>query len=161
MSSSACPRHWTLLYNSNQHGTGSNRFMHHVLGYKGPTLLFIQGISDGNDPHMYPTYCVCSAEEWRETHVYFGNEDSMIIEMLPNYRVIQKGNKLLNLNTSIRGYPQGLRAGSDPRKPSVIIDQSFNEVTFAGVPYRISYIEAWGCGDVKSRYNIFFFFFFS
>ncbi|XP_014217821.1 uncharacterized protein LOC106646292, partial [Copidosoma floridanum] len=151
MSGTVCPRHWTLLYNSNQHGAGFNRFLHHVLGYKGPTVLFIRGFSDSDERSTYPTYCICSAVEWRESHLYWGNEDSMVIEMLPNYRIIQKGSKLLYLNTSIRGYPQGLRAGTDPRNPCIIIDQAFNEVTFAGVPYRISSIEVWGCGDTKSR----------
>ena len=152
MSGTVCPRHWTLLYNSEQHGAGSNRFLHHVLGYKGPSLLFIRGSSEASDRRQYPTYCICSAVEWRESHLYWGNEDSILIELLPNYRVVERGPKMLYLNTSIRGYPQGLRAGTDPRNPKVIIDQSFNEVTFAGVPYRVASLEVWGCGDTKSRY---------
>ncbi|XP_011501888.1 PREDICTED: uncharacterized protein LOC105365432 [Ceratosolen solmsi marchali] len=151
MSGTVCLRHWTPLYNSDQHGAAANRFLHHVLGYKGPTLIFIRGVNDTEDRNHYPTYCICSAAEWRESHLYWGNEDSMVIELLPNYRVVQKGSKLLYLNTSIRGYPQGLRAGADPRSPCVAIDQSFHEVNFAGVPYRISSLEVWGCGDSKSR----------
>uniref|UniRef100_A0ABD2W842 TLDc domain-containing protein n=1 Tax=Trichogramma kaykai TaxID=54128 RepID=A0ABD2W842_9HYME len=152
MSGMACPRHWTLLYNSNQHGCGSNRFLHHVLSYHGPTLTFIraEGALDA-DRRTYPTYCICSSMEWRESHLYWGNEDSMVVELLPNYRVIQKGPKLLYLNTSIRGYPQGLRAGSDPRNPCVSIDQDFSSVSFAGVPYRLSSLEVWGCGNSKSK----------
>lgn len=75
----------------------------------------------------------------------------MVIELLPNYKVVEKGTKLLYLNTSIRGYPQGLRAGADPRNPCVIVDQAFDEVKFAGVPYQLSSLEVWGCGDAKSR----------
>jgi hypothetical protein len=151
MSGTVCLRHWTPLYNSDQHGAGVNRFLHHVLGYKGPTLLFVRAVSETEDRRHYPTYCICSAVEWRESHLYWGSEDSMVIELQPNYRVVQKGSKLLYLNTSIRGYPQGLRAGTDPRNPCVIIDQSFHEINFAGVPYRISSLEVWGCGDSKSR----------
>ncbi|XP_058806957.1 uncharacterized protein LOC131673178 [Phymastichus coffea] len=151
MSGAVCPRHWTLLYNSNQHGAGANRFLHHVLGYKGPTLVFIRGVSDTDDKRTYPTYCVCSALEWRESHLYWGNEDSVVVELLPNFRVVEKGSKMLYLNTGIRGYPQGLRAGLDPRNPKVIIDQNFNEVNFAGVPYQLASLEVWGCGDTKSR----------
>lgn len=149
MSGNICPRHWTLLYNSDQHGTGVNRFLHHVLGYKGPTLIFIRAVSE--EQENSPTYCISSSVEWRESHLYWGDEDSMVIELMPSYRVIEKGSKLLYLNTGIRGYPQGLRAGKDPREPSIIIDQVFNSVTFERVPYRISSLEVWGCGDAKSR----------
>lgn len=149
MSGNICPKHWTLLYNSDQHGIGVNRFLHHVLGYKGPTLIFIRAVSE--EEENSPTYCICSCVEWRESHLYWGDEDSMIIELLPSYRVVEKGSKLLYLNTEIRGYPQGLRAGKDPRDPSIIIDQAFNSVTFERVPYRISSLEVWGCGDAKSR----------
>ncbi|XP_033219637.1 uncharacterized protein LOC117174542 isoform X2 [Belonocnema kinseyi] len=151
MSGNICPRHWTLLYNSDQHGTGVNRFLHHVLGYKGPTLIFIRAVSSDGEKENCPTYCICSTLEWRESHLYWGDEDSMVIELLPSYRVIEKGPKLLYLNTGIRGYPQGLRAGKDPREPSIIVDQAFNSVTFERVPYRISSLEVWGCGDTKSR----------
>ncbi|XP_015607771.1 uncharacterized protein LOC107273773 [Cephus cinctus] len=150
MVGNACPSHWTLLYNSGQHGNGANRFLHHVLGYRGPTLLFIRGVSL-DEADDCPTYCVCSAVEWRESHLYWGDEDSIVIELLPTYRVVEKGPKLLYLNTGIRGYPQGIRAGSDPRNPCVNIDQSFGSVKLAGVPYRIASLEVWGCGDRKSR----------
>ncbi|CAB3247701.1 unnamed protein product [Arctia plantaginis] len=58
---------------------------------------------------------------------------------------------MLYLNTSIRGYPKGLRAGSDPRKPLLIIPEDFHSVTFKGVPYPLQNIEVWGCGDQASR----------
>ena len=82
----------------------------------------------------------------------------MVIELLPHYRVVESGNKLVYLNTGIRGYPQGLRAGADPKNPCIIVDQGFNEVTFEGVPYRISSLEVWGCGDIQSRYITIFIF---
>lgn len=145
-----CPRHWTLLYNSEQHGAGANRFLHHVLGYRGPTLLFIRA-SSPNENEKKIIYCICSAVEWRETHLYWGNEESTIIELQPSYRVIERGPKLMYLNTGIRGYPLGLRAGSDPRNPSVNIDESFSTVSFGGVTHDIASLEVWGCGDRKSR----------
>ncbi|XP_046418332.1 uncharacterized protein LOC124300906 [Neodiprion virginianus] len=144
------PSHWTLLYNSGQHGSGANRFIHHVLGYKGPTLLFLRGVSpeEGGDR---PTYCICSAVEWRESHLYWGDEDSMVIELSPTFRIVERGPKLVYLNTMIRGYPQGVRAGSDPRNPCVDLDKSFQCLKLNGVPYRLDSLEAWGCGDRKSR----------
>ncbi|OAD60072.1 hypothetical protein WN48_06656 [Eufriesea mexicana] len=145
-----CPRHWTLLYNSSEHGTGANRFLHHVLGYRGPTLLFIRAVSPDVDT-VCPTYCICSAVEWRESHLYWGDEDSMGIELFPSYRVIERGAKVLYLNTNIRGYPHGLRFGSNPRSPYISIDESFHSVSIAGAPYPIASLEVWGCGDTKLR----------
>ncbi|XP_043257495.1 restriction of telomere capping protein 5 [Colletes gigas] len=147
---SVCPRHWALLYNSSEHGTGANRFLHHVLGYRGPTLLFIRAVSPDKDT-VCPTYCICSAVEWHESHLYWGDEDSVGIELFPSYRVIEKGAKLLYLNTNIRGYPHGLRFGSNTRSPYISIDESFHSVSIAGAPYPIASLEVWGCGDTKLR----------
>ncbi|CAK9818155.1 hypothetical protein ANTQUA_LOCUS9691 [Anthophora quadrimaculata] len=145
-----CPRHWTLLYNSSENGTGANRFLHHVLGYRGPTLLFIRAVSPDKDT-VCPTVCICSAVEWRESHLYWGDEDTMGIELFPSYRIIEKGGKLLYLNTNIRGYPHGLRFGSNTRSPYISIDESFHSVSIAGAPYPIASLEMWGCGDTKLR----------
>lgn len=49
------------------------------------------------------------------------------------FSILQKGPKLLYLNTCIRGYPKGLRAGSDPRKPLVSIDEHFEKIEYRGV----------------------------
>ncbi|XP_053988999.1 uncharacterized protein LOC128897051 [Hylaeus anthracinus] len=147
---SVCPRHWALLYNSSEHGTGANRFLHHVLGYRGPTLLFIRAVSPDKDT-ISPTYCICSAVEWRESHLYWGDEDSVGIELFPSYRVIERGAKVLYLNTNIRGYPHGLRFGSNTRSPYISIDESFHSVSIAGAPYPIASLEVWGCGDTKLR----------
>ena len=37
------------------------------------------------------------------------------------------------LNTSIRGYPKGMRAGSNPRKPILSVDEAFENVEYRGV----------------------------
>ncbi|XP_066599472.1 uncharacterized protein [Prorops nasuta] len=144
------PRHWTLLYSSNEHGTGANRFLHHVLGYRGPTILFIRAESLNKDVER-PTFCVCSAVEWRESHLYWGDEDSICVEIFPSYKIVEKGTKTLYLNTGIRGYPHGLRFGSNPRSPSISIDDSFSSVSVTGVPYRIANLEVWGCGNQQLR----------
>lgn len=47
--------------------------------------------------------------------------------------MIEKGPKLLYLNTSIRGYPKGLRAGSDPRKPLLSVDEHFEQLEYRSV----------------------------
>jgi hypothetical protein len=140
----SCPSHWTLLYNSNQHGIGSNRFLHHVLSYRGPTLTFLRG-DEG------VLFCMGGTSEWRESHQYWGGDDTIILQLLPNYKVINRGPKSMYLNTSIRGYPKGIRAGNDPRKPSIEVDDSFQHVTHCGIPYKLESVEVWGCGSPKNR----------
>lgn len=75
---SVVPSHWTLLYDSRQHGVGSNRFLHHVLGYKGPTLCMLCTDND-------QVFCIASPSEWRETHMYTGEKDCCLIQVLPKY----------------------------------------------------------------------------
>ncbi|XP_054280121.1 uncharacterized protein LOC129005898 [Macrosteles quadrilineatus] len=140
----SCPSHWTMLYNSNQHGLGANRFLHHVLSYRGATLTFLRGEQDIE-------FCIGATHEWQESHLYWGGEDSIIVQILPLYHVVQRGPKLLYLNTKIRGYPKGIRAGLDPRKPSIDINESFTYVTYKGIPYQLQSIEVWGCGTPQSR----------
>lgn len=140
----SCPSHWTLLYNSIQHGLGSNRFLHHVLSYRGPTLTFLRG-DQGVE------FCIGGTQEWRESHQYWGSDDSIIIQILPLYHVVQRGPKLLYLNMSIRGYPKGIRGGSDPRKPSIEVNESFSYITYKGIPYQLLSVEVWGCGTPQSR----------
>lgn len=75
---STIPTHWSLLYDSQQHGVGSNRFLHHVIGYKGPTLVLLHSETD-------EIFCLASPSEWRETHLYTGTDDCHIIQLLPKY----------------------------------------------------------------------------
>jgi hypothetical protein len=103
---SVVPSHWTLLYDSNQDGLGANRFLHHILGYKGPTLIFIK-CKDANKKNS--VYCIAAPTEWKETHLYTGGEDSCLLQMQNKYTLMEKGAKILYLNTTIRGYPKGLR----------------------------------------------------
>lgn len=56
------------------------------------------------------------------------------------------------LNTSIRGYPKGIKAGNDPRKPSIEVDESFQHIIHCGIPYKLESVEVWGCGSPKNRY---------
>lgn len=73
---SIVPSHWTMLYNSQNHGVGANRFLHHVLGYRGPTLCLLRTNND-------ELYCISASSEWRETHLYTGDKDCHIMQLLP------------------------------------------------------------------------------
>ncbi|XP_030562093.1 uncharacterized protein LOC115763605 [Drosophila novamexicana] len=141
---SMMPSHWTLLYDSNEHGVGANRFLHHVLGYRGPTLVLLHTKDE-------QTYCIAAPNEWKETHLFVGGEGSCVIQLLPKFVILEKKPNILYLNTSIRGYPKGLRAGADPRKPIISVDEHFENVDCKGIAAGLMSIEVWGCGDKSSR----------
>ncbi|XP_060532917.1 uncharacterized protein LOC132705949 isoform X2 [Cylas formicarius] len=140
----AIPSHWTLLYDSDEQGLGANRFLHHVLNYKGPTLVIFR--VENNQK-----FCVAAPCEWKESHHYWGGEDAAIFQLLPKFQLLEKGSKILYLNTTVRGYPQGLRAGSDPRAPKIIVDAGFEKIEWQKIPFYIETIEVWGCGDNVQR----------
>ncbi|CAG9772337.1 unnamed protein product [Ceutorhynchus assimilis] len=144
----AIPSHWALIYDSDENGLGANRFLHHVLGYKGPTLVIFK--VENNQK-----FCIASPCEWKESHHYWGGEGASVFQLLPKFQLLEKGEekgqKLIYLNTSVRGYPQGLRAGSDPRAPIITVDGGFEKIEWQKIPYYIETIEVWGCGDQVQR----------
>ncbi|XP_067015802.2 uncharacterized protein [Anabrus simplex] len=144
MLGSICPSHWVPLYNSGTHGLGANRFVHHVFNYRGPTVTILRG-------EQGVEFCIAADTEWKETHQYWGGEDCMVLQMLPQYHVIERGPKLLYFNTSIRGYPKALRAGLDPRKPAIDVCDGFSVIKYLEIPYTLNDIEVWGCGTEQSR----------
>lgn len=73
---SAVPSHWTLLYDSRQDGVGANRFLHHVLGYRGPTLCMLRADNE-------QVFCVASAAEWRESTMYQGAAECAVLQVMP------------------------------------------------------------------------------
>lgn len=70
------PSHWVMLYNSDQHGQGTNRFLHHVLAYRGPTITILRA-EEGN------IYCVACPNEWKESNLYWGSDETVLIQLLP------------------------------------------------------------------------------
>ncbi|XP_041783266.1 uncharacterized protein LOC121599490 isoform X1 [Anopheles merus] len=141
---SLVPSHWTSLYDSRLDGSGTNRFLHHVLGYRGPNLILFRCEDD-------LLFCVANPNEWRETHLYIGDEGSCCLQLLPKFQMLEKKPKSLYLNTHIRGYPKGLRAGSDPRKPILIVDEHFERLEYRALQHKILSIEVWGCGNQQQR----------
>ncbi|XP_021205458.2 uncharacterized protein LOC114246224 [Bombyx mandarina] len=139
----AVPSHWTPLYSSSDQGLAANRFLHHTLAYRGPTVVLARG-----GPLLV---ALCCPAEWRDSHCYWGDADCALLQLLPTFSLIERAPKMIYLNTSIRGYPKGLRAGSDPRRPALAIAEGFDSFTFNGAPYSLDSIEVWGCGDQASR----------
>lgn len=140
----AIPSHWTILYDSDEMGLGANRFLHHVMNYKGPTLTIIK-VQDGQK------FCIASPNEWKESHHYWGGEECAVFQLLPKFQLLEKAPKMLYLNFTVRGYPHGLRVGSDPRAPIISIDGGFEKIEWQKIPYYLESIEVWGCGDQVSR----------
>lgn len=62
-------------------------------------------------------------------------------KLIFRFSSIERGQKLLYLNTSMRGYPKGLRAGSDPRKPIISVDEHFENVDCRGITSILMSIE--------------------
>lgn len=143
------PSHWTLLYDTRLHGVGANRFLHHVLGYRGPTLIVLQARSYKDS--VEKIYCVASPTEWKETNLYTGGEESCLVQLQPKFSVMEKGGKILYLNTHIRGYPKGLRVAVDPRNPIIAVDEQFEKLDVHSISHELINIEVWGCGDKSSR----------
>ncbi|KAL3270881.1 hypothetical protein HHI36_021396 [Cryptolaemus montrouzieri] len=141
---SSIPSHWVLIYDSDENGLGSNRFLHHTMAYKGPTLVVVK-TNEGS------VFCIACPDEWRESHQYWGREESALYQLLPKFGLLEKGPKMLYLNFSARGYPHGLRVGSDPRAPFISIDGGFEKIEFSKIPDKLCTIEVWGCGDTVSR----------
>lgn len=76
---------------------------------------------------------------------------SITESQLTRFQLLEKGSKLLYLNTVVRGYPQGLRAGSNPREPIITVDGGFEKMEYKKIPFYIETIEVWGCGDHVQR----------
>lgn len=143
------PSHWTMLYDTRQHGVGANRFLHHVLGYRGPTLVILHARSFKDQSEKI--FCVASPTEWKETSLYTGGEESCLVQLQPKFNVVEKGVKILYLNTTIRGYPKGLRVAVDPRNPIIAVDEQFEKIDVHSINHELLNIEVWGCGDKSSR----------
>jgi len=60
-----------------------DRFTHHVLGYRGPTLTFLRG-QEGVQ------FCVAADTEWQESHQYWGGDECAVIQILPLYSIVQR-----------------------------------------------------------------------
>lgn len=129
----AVPVHWAPLYASVDHGLGANRFLHHTLAYRGPTLVLIA------TPEAL--LVVACPQEWRESHQYWGGPEAALLQLQPTFAVVERGPKLLYLNTAIRGYPLGLRVGADPRRPTLSVSAGFDALTFRGAPSAVASIE--------------------
>lgn len=70
------------MYDSDDQGLSINRFQHHVFNYRGPTLMFVKGDNDY-------LFCIASDIEWRESCHFWGGEESLLLMVKPEFRVVE------------------------------------------------------------------------
>ncbi|XP_014771795.1 uncharacterized protein LOC106870288 isoform X1 [Octopus bimaculoides] len=130
---------WNLLYNSNDHGLSMNRFSHHVSSYKGScvTLLSFEAKN---------LYCIASDCGWREGSRRYGNDQCLLIQLLPIYRVMQAGPNMLLWNEHNREMKKGIQIGRDAKSLILEIPSEFDSIKHYGVTCKLHRVEVWGCG---------------
>ncbi len=75
----------------------------------------------------------------------------MVLQLTPEYRVVDKGLKLIYANFSIRGYPFGIQAGKDPRNVTIEIKPDFQYVSFKKMPLSINQMVVYGCAPIQAK----------
>lgn len=135
-------REWELLYDSEQHGQSLNRFKHHSLAYRGPTVTLLRV---GKEELLIVAVDV----EWRESSSSWGNSDCRIIQIRPKFQMLRAGPNLIFFNERARGLPSGIVLGQTSR-PCVTLDTSMTSAKLhyqANLsPQTVEKIEVWGCG---------------
>lgn len=148
MIASQSPSNWTLLYNSDNDGLSLNRFEHHVMGYRGPTVTFLYG--EGNR-----IFCLAVDQPWKESIHFWGSLNTIVLQLVPEYRVLDRGEKMMFYNTTARGYPFGIQIGTDHKHLCLEIDKEFSRLSYRKIPYRLEAVQVWGCGSTEHRFLFF------
>lgn len=140
-------KEWTLLYDSREHGQSLNRFKHHCMDYRGPTVALLKVGKEG-------LLIAAIDVEWRESSSSWGNSGCRIIQVRPKFRVLRAGPNLIFFNERARGLPSGIVLGQTSR-PCVTLDA---DLTAAKLHYQmdltpqtINKIEVWGCGGQELK----------
>ena len=86
------PSNWTTLYNSDSDGLSLNRFEHHVMGYRGPTVSLLY--AEGNR-----IFCLAVDLAWKASIQFWGSPNTVIVQLTPEYRVLDRKtiDSILNL----------------------------------------------------------------
>ncbi|XP_071945310.1 uncharacterized protein [Antedon mediterranea] len=134
---------FTTLYNSSEHGQSINRFQHHVLAYRGPTVTLIAF----ND-HVV---AVALDTEWRESTDRIGGVNCACIALTSKYEIIEEGSGMVNFNIRSRNIPKGISIGRNSRNPVVSIEHGMEEVTYKMEKFTLKRIEVWGCGGEAAK----------
>lgn len=135
-------KEWRLLYDSQEHGQSLNRFKHHCMAYRGPTVTLLRIEKD-------ELLVVAVDVEWRESSSSWGNSDCRIVQIRPKFRVLRAGPNLIFFNERARGLPSGIVLGQTSR-PCVSLDTGLTSAKLHYLadlsPQTVKRIEVWGCG---------------
>jgi hypothetical protein len=135
------PKHWHLLYDSRDHGAAMNRFLHHVMKYRGHTVLMI--FTDDKD-----SICIAVDEEWRDGPFFWGRDDATVISLTPSFSGLCSGKKIICFNSQTRGIPMGLTVGPDPRKPVIRVDTTWTKFELSNLSRgKIERVLVFGAAD--------------
>ncbi|CAG0916703.1 unnamed protein product [Notodromas monacha] len=134
------PKQWHVLYNSIEHGTAMNRFLFHVMRYRGPTVLLIICETD--------RLCIAVDEEWRDGPIFWGRDESLVLSLTPTYGLVCSGKKIVCFNTKTRGIPLGLTLGPDPRTPMVRVDKTWTTMEKNKIPSTIRRVVVFGTASI-------------
>ena len=142
-----------MIYNSDAHGVGTNRFLHHVLGYRGPTVMLVLA-KDPKTGDMFE-FLFAQSVEWREAmSTPFADKLACGAEMRHQFRVLGKQKTLpwiyYNMGTQ-RGQKKGMFLGEVGEPPLLSLDDSFDNATYDKRTLHILRIEVWGCGTPEDR----------
>lgn len=144
---------WTLLYNSSIHGKSANRFVHHTMMYKGPTLVLVEDTKGQR-------FGVHVDDEWKERHGVWGGEDCGMFFLAPEFTIIKETIKVYQ-NEKTRHQEHGIGFGPEPDSKDTALlwlENDFskglsriNPTLRPGemeefIPARV---EVWGCGDSR------------
>lgn len=140
---------WTLLYSSRKHGTSMNRFLHHCLDYKKPSVMFVKCYH--KTEHTDNLFALMVDTEWYCGPRYWGHEEFRLVQLQPVFRLLKSGPKLLSLNDSHRGFPVGLQVMSSPQTCLLQVDDTLEKCRlYDGVWLTVESIEVWGCGGLQA-----------
>lgn len=144
---------WQLLYNSDAHGVGTNRFTHHVLGYRGPTIMLVL-CKDPKNQEIFE-FVLAQNQEWREAcSAAFADKTACAAELRHHLKCLgsQRATPWIYYNMGTqRGQKKGLHLG-DPGEPPVLsLDDSYDNATYNKRNLHVLRIEVWGCGTQADR----------
>ncbi|XP_070573359.1 uncharacterized protein [Ptychodera flava] len=132
--------HWMTLYDSNTKGLSMNRFQHHTLSYKGPTIMLVT-CSGGY------LFVIAVDQEWRESTQHWGGSGCAILQFAPTFKSLEEGANMMFLNDRSRSLPKGIMVGKNNNSPVLTIDGGLTEVTHThGMKSGLESIEVIGCG---------------
>ncbi|XP_033113827.1 uncharacterized protein LOC117114302 [Anneissia japonica] len=131
------------LYNSSEHGQSMNRFQHHVLAYRGPTVTLV-----AFQDHVI---AVALDSEWRDGTGSIGGVNCACVMLTSKYEIIEEGEGMAMFNMRSRNIAKGISIGRNRKNPVLVIESGMEEVTYKMETYNLKRIEVWGCGGDAAK----------